>query len=57
MQGYVLENEKAKLIWGFEFNLQKVTTSQRQDFLIKDKKKKKAWVCDMTSLEQVNIEE
>ena len=39
-RGHVLENYQAKLLWDFEFNLQKVTTSRRPDLMLKEKQTK-----------------
>ena len=52
----VFENEKAKLVWDFEFNLRKTSTSRRPDLILEDKEKKKIWICDMTCPQQLNIE-
>ena len=53
-RGTVIENDKAKLLWDFEFNLRKTTTSRRPD-LILEEEKKKIWICDM-ACPQHNIE-
>ena len=45
-RGYVLENDHAKLVWDFEFNLRKTTTSRRPDLTLEDKEKKISWICD-----------
>ena len=39
-RGHVLENYQAKLLWDFEFNLQKLTTSRRPDLMLKEKQTK-----------------
>ena len=39
-RGHVLENYQTKLLWDFEFNLQKVTTSRRPDLMLKEKQTK-----------------
>ena len=36
-RGHVLENSQAKLIWDFEFNLRKTTTSRRLDLMLEKK--------------------
>ena len=54
-RGQVLENSNAKLVWDFEFNLQKTTTSGRPDLVLEDKKKKKIWIFDMACQQQANI--
>ena len=46
---YVLENDNAKLVWDFEFNLRKTTTSRRLGLILGDKQKKIVWICDMAS--------
>ena len=38
-RGYVLENDHVKLVWEFEFNLRKTTTSRRPDLTLEDKEK------------------
>ena len=54
-RGLVLENSNAKLVWDFEFNLRKTTTSRRPDLVLEDKEKKKIWICDMACSQQANI--
>ena len=39
-RGHVLENARAKLLWDFEFNLQKTTAARRPDLILEDKEKK-----------------
>ena len=39
-RGYVLENDHTKLVWDFEFNLRKTTTSRRFNLTLNDKEKK-----------------
>ena len=36
-RGHVLENSQAKLVWDFEFNLRKTTTSRRPDLILEEK--------------------
>ena len=36
-RGHVLENSQAKLVWDFEFNLRKTTTSRRLDLMLGNK--------------------
>ena len=55
-RGMVLENDRGKLIWDFEFNLRKTTTARRPDLILEDKKKKKIWICDMACPQQNNID-
>ena len=52
----MIENDKAKLLWDFEFNLRKTTTSRRSDLILEEKEKKKIWICDMACPQQHNIE-
>ena len=54
-RGAVFENDKGKLVWDFEFNLHKTTTTRRPDFILEDKEKKKIWICDMGCPQQRNI--
>jgi len=55
-RGTVIENDRAKLVCDFEFNLRKTTTSWRPDLILEDKERKKTWICDMTCPQQRNIE-
>ena len=55
-RGTVLENDKAKLIWNFEFKLRKTTTSRRPDPILEEKDEKKIWICDMACPQQRNLE-
>ena len=52
----VLENSQAKLVWGWEFNLRKTTTSRRPDLILEEKGKKNIWICDMACTQENNIE-
>ena len=40
-RGQVLENSTQKLVWDFEFNLNKTTTCRRPDLVLEDKEIKK----------------
>ena len=51
----VLENDKAKLVWDFEFHLRKTTTARRPDLILELKTDKKIWICDMACPQQNNI--
>ena len=51
----VLENSFAKLVWDFEFNLQKTATSRRPDLVMEDTERNKIWICDMTCPRQANV--
>ena len=55
-RGMVLENDRGKLVWDFEFHLRKTTTARRPDLILEDKEKKKIWICDMACPQQRNIE-
>ena len=39
-RGHVLRNSKTKLVWDFEFNLRKTTTSWRPDLMLEEKQRK-----------------
>ena len=54
-RGAVLENQRGKLVWDFEFKLRKTTTARRPDLILEDKEKKKIWICDMACPQQQNI--
>ena len=54
-RGYALENDHAKLVWDFEFNLRKTTTSRRPNLILEDKEKKILWICDMACPQENNI--
>ena len=49
-KGHVLETSQAKLVWDFEFNLRKATTSRRPDLILEEKKTKAMWICNMHAL-------
>ena len=53
-RGTVLEKNKAKMVWDFEFHLRKTTTKRRPD-LILELNIAKIWVCDMVCPQQNNI--
>ena len=44
-RGTVLENNKVKLVWDFEFHLRKTTTARRPDLIFELKIDKKIWIC------------
>ena len=54
-RGTVLENDKAKLVWDFEFHLRKTTTARRPEFILELKTEKKIWICHMACPQQNNI--
>ena len=49
----MIENNKAKFLWDFEFNLRKTTTSRRPDLILEEKK---IWICVMACPQQHNME-
>ena len=51
-----LENSQAQLVWDFEFNLRKTTTSRRPDLMLEEKQTKTIWTCDMVCPQENNIE-
>ena len=53
-RGTVFENERAKLVWDFEFHLHKTTTSRRPDLILEMKEDIKILICDMACLQQQN---
>ena len=55
-RGHVLENPQAKLVWHFDFNLRKTTTSRRPDLILEEKQTKIIWICDMACPQEKNIE-
>ena len=46
-RGTIWENNKAKLVWDFEFHLRKTTATRRPDLILDFKIDKKIWICDM----------
>ena len=52
----VLENERGKLEWDFEFHLCKTTMARRPALTLEGKATKKIWICDMPCPQQWNIE-
>ena len=55
-RGTVFENERAKLMWDFEFHLRKTTTSRRSDLILETKEDRKILICDMACPQQQNID-
>ena len=51
-----MEISQAKLIWDFEFNLQKITTSIKPDLILEEKQKKTFWICHIPCPQENNIE-
>ena len=52
----LLENERGKLLWDFEFHLRKTTTARGPYLTLEDKAKKKIWICNMACPQQRNID-
>ena len=55
-RGHVLKNSQVKLVWDFEFNLRKTTTSRRPDLMLEEKQTKTIWICDMVCPQENNTE-
>ena len=55
-RGTILENDKAKVIWDFEFHLRKSTTARRPDVVLEDKEEKTIMFCDMACPQSNNLE-
>ena len=55
-QRIVLENDKGKLVWNFEFNLRKTEIARRPDLILETKYKKQIWIWDMACPMQQNID-
>ena len=51
----MLENNKAKLVWDFEFHQQETTNKRRPDLILEMKTDKKICICDMACSQQNNI--
>ena len=58
-RGTVMEKDRGKLVWDFEFHLRK-TTARRPDLILeakeKKRKEKKIWICNMACPQQQNIQ-
>ena len=54
VRGQILEGSTGKLVWDFEFNLRKTTTSRRPDLVLEDKERNKIWISDMACPQQAN---
>ena len=55
-RGYDLENSQAKLVWDFEFNLRKATTTRRPDLMLEEGQTKTIRICDMACSQENNLE-
>ena len=51
-RGTVFENERAKIVWDFEFHLRKTTTSRRPNPILEIKEDRKILICDMACPQQ-----
>ena len=52
----MLENEKAKLIWDFQYKVRKTKEARRPDLVLEKKENKVIWLCDMACPKERNIE-
>ena len=52
----MLENEKAKLIWDFEYRVKKTNEARRPDLVLGKKEDKIIWLYDMACPQERNIE-
>lgn len=55
-KGKVLENEKAKMVWDFEFKTRKKTKARRPDVILEDKEFKEIYIVDMSCPMEENVE-
>ena len=55
-RGKVLENEKAKLLWDFEFRTRKKTRARRPDLILEDKEVKQIFIVDMSCPMEGNVD-
>ena len=55
-RGHVLENSQAKLVWKFEFNLRKTSTSGRPNLMLEEKQTKTIPIYDMVWPQENNVE-
>ena len=56
-KGKVLENDRAKIVWDFEFKTRKKTRARRPDVILEDKEVKNIFIVDMLCPMECNIEE
>ena len=54
-KGHMIENQQAKLIWDFEYSLNKQTSARRPDLTLEEKQSKQIWICDMSCPMEENI--
>ena len=55
-KGKVLENDKGKLVWDFEYKMRQSSSARRPDLTLEDKERKRVWICDMACPQESNIE-
>ena len=49
-------SSQVKLVWDFEFNLRKATTTRRPDLMLEEGQTKTIRICDMACSQENNIE-
>ena len=54
-QGAVLENERVKMNWDFQFNIRKESTARRSDVTIEYKERKVIHLVDMACPSEKNV--
>ena len=54
--GNVLENERYKLIWDFQFKLIKTEKARRPDLILEDKEERNIFIIDMAIPMEMNVE-
>lgn len=56
VKGHVVENDKFKMVWDFEYKLRKYNKSRRPDLTLEDRDGKHIWLVDMACPQEQNIE-
>jgi hypothetical protein len=56
-QGEVMENEKVKMTWDFEYQMRKESTARRPDVTIEYKEQKRIQLVDMACPSEKNVQE
>jgi len=56
-KGTMVENDKAKIVWDFEFKTRKKTRARRPDLILEDKVARKIFIVDMACPMEENIED
>ena len=54
-KGKILENDKGKLVWDFEYKMRQSSWARRPDLTLEDKEMKRVWICDMACRQENNI--